>query len=62
MWGYPVVPITFIVSSFAIVINQILRDPVESLTGLAMVLIGVPVYIWWTRRVGSPRSGSSQKG
>jgi APA family basic amino acid/polyamine antiporter len=52
MWGYPVIPIIFVLSSFAIVVNQILRDPVESITGLALVAIGVPVYFWWTRRMG----------
>jgi len=52
MWGYPAVPIIFVISSFAIVVNQILRDPVESITGLAMVMIGIPVYFWWTKRMG----------
>lgn len=49
IWGYPVVPLIFIVSSFVIVINQIMSDPVESLTGLSMILVGLPVYYIWAR-------------
>jgi APA family basic amino acid/polyamine antiporter len=50
IWGYPVIPALFIISSFAIVINQTLSDPGESLFGLTLVLIGVPVYYLWAKR------------
>ena len=43
-WGYPVVPAVFIVASLVIVINQVVRTPVEALTGLGIVALGVPVY------------------
>jgi APA family basic amino acid/polyamine antiporter len=49
MWGYPVVPLVFALSAFAIVINQVISSPVESLTGLSLVLIGLPVYYLWAR-------------
>jgi len=49
MWGYPVVPIVFAVSAFGIVINQVLAEPVDSALGLGMVLLGLPVYYFWTR-------------
>jgi len=49
MWGYPVVPAVFIVSSFVIVINQVISDPVECLIGLSLVLSGLPVYYFWTK-------------
>jgi basic amino acid/polyamine antiporter, APA family len=48
-WGFPIVPIIFIVASLAIVINQIVRGPVEALTGLAIVALGAPVYYIWAR-------------
>lgn len=48
--GYPVLPALFVLSSFAIVINQILSEPLESLTGLALVAAGLPVYYLWKRR------------
>lgn len=49
IWGYPVVPAIFILASFAIVINQILSDPSESLFGLSLVIIGLPVYYIWVK-------------
>lgn len=50
VFGYPIVPAVFIVSSLAIVINHIRSDPVESAGGLALVLIGWPIYHLWVRR------------
>jgi APA family basic amino acid/polyamine antiporter len=53
IWGYPVIPIVFAASSFAIVINQILSDPRESFFGLLLVMIGLPVYYVWIKRTKS---------
>ena len=50
IWGYPWVPIIFAVSAFGIVANQIVSDPRESVMGLGMVLIGLPVYAIWGRK------------
>jgi APA family basic amino acid/polyamine antiporter len=49
-WGYPVLPVVFIVSTAVIVLNQLAADPVESMTGLAIVLAGLPVYYLRTAR------------
>src|SRR6185503_101609 len=43
-WGYPVLPIVFIVSTAIIVINQLTINPRESVIGLAIVLAGLPLY------------------
>jgi APA family basic amino acid/polyamine antiporter len=51
IWGYPVVPALFILSSFAIVVNQIVSDPGESLFGLSIVLSGLPIYYLWSKRM-----------
>lgn len=50
VWGYPIVPLVFALSAFAIVANQIVTAPTESLTGLGLVVIGLPVYAVWARR------------
>ena len=50
VWGYPWVPGIFAVSALAIVVNQVVSQPVESLTGLGLVLVGLPVYFMWARR------------
>jgi APA family basic amino acid/polyamine antiporter len=49
-WGYPAVPIVFIAASLVIVVNQIVRTPMEALTGLAIVALGVPIYYMAARR------------
>jgi APA family basic amino acid/polyamine antiporter len=46
-WGYPIVPIIFIVVSLAIVVNQIVSEPVEAFMGLGVVAVGAPVYYLW---------------
>jgi APA family basic amino acid/polyamine antiporter len=43
-WGYPVLPVLFIVSTAIIVFNSLAADPIESATGLLIVLAGLPVY------------------
>jgi APA family basic amino acid/polyamine antiporter len=48
-WGFPVVPIVFALVCAAIVLNQIVSDPRESVTGLALVIAGLPVYYFWRR-------------
>jgi hypothetical protein len=48
-WGFPVVPIAFALVCLAIVLNQIVTDPRASLTGLALVIAGLPVYFFWRR-------------
>jgi APA family basic amino acid/polyamine antiporter len=40
----PVVVGVFVISSFAIVVNQLLREPLESASGLLLVAAGIPVY------------------
>jgi APA family basic amino acid/polyamine antiporter len=48
-WGYPVVPILYILVATAWTLNTVVASPWESLGGLALVLLGIPGYIYWTR-------------
>jgi APA family basic amino acid/polyamine antiporter len=50
VWGYPIVPVVFILASAVIVVMQILAVPRDCLIGLGMVLMGLPVYFVWSRR------------
>jgi basic amino acid/polyamine antiporter, APA family len=50
VWGFPVLPAIFVLSSAAIVLHQVATEPAESVTGLALVATGIPVYWIWTRR------------
>lgn len=49
VWGYPVLPIAFIIAALAIVANTLLSTPAESILGLAIILVGVPLYYAWKR-------------
>lgn len=48
-WGYPVVPAIFLTGSAVFVLNTLVERPAESFTGLGLVLLGVPVYLWQRR-------------
>jgi basic amino acid/polyamine antiporter, APA family len=50
VWGYPVVPTLFILSSLLLVQNTFLEKPRESVLGLILVALGVPAYVFWRRR------------
>ena len=48
-WGYPIVPLMFVIGSAAFVLNTLMERPVESLAGLGLLAIGLPVY-WFSRK------------
>ena len=43
-FGYPVVPLIFILASLGIVIHQFVIEPREAFFGLGLVAVGVPAY------------------
>jgi APA family basic amino acid/polyamine antiporter len=49
-WGYPVVPLVFVAGSAAFVLNTLVERPVESLSGLVFLALGLPAYWYWQRR------------
>ncbi|MBA3297777.1 MAG: amino acid permease [Acidobacteria bacterium] len=48
-WGYPLVPLVFVLGSAAFVLNTLVERPVESLAGLGLLVTGLPVY-WYQQR------------
>jgi APA family basic amino acid/polyamine antiporter len=48
--GYPVTPVLFVLAALVIVVNTIVAQPIQSLVGLGLALIGVPAYFWWRPR------------
>ncbi len=49
VWGYPIVPAIFITASAAFVLNTLIARPRESLAGLGLLALGLPVY-WYSKR------------
>jgi APA family basic amino acid/polyamine antiporter len=49
-WGYPVVPVLFILASVGILLATLVEKPVESLSGLGLIAIGIPSYFFLKRR------------
>ncbi len=49
-WGYPLVPVLFILASLGILLSSLVEDPVESLAGLGLLATGLPAYYFWRRR------------
>ncbi|HEX5654088.1 MAG TPA: amino acid permease [Chitinophagaceae bacterium] len=48
--GYPVVPVILILFSLALLVNTLMVAPKQSLTGLGLVLIGVPLYLYFRKK------------
>jgi basic amino acid/polyamine antiporter, APA family len=49
VWGYPLLPLLFILSTSALLINTLWTSPLQSTLGLVLIATGIPVY-WYARR------------
>jgi APA family basic amino acid/polyamine antiporter len=57
VWGYPWLPILYVVGAGGIFMNALWERPLECLLGVGLCVAGVPAYLWW-RRVDSPDRGA----
>jgi APA family basic amino acid/polyamine antiporter len=48
-FGYPVVPLVFVLVAAWLVVNTLINRPVESVSGLVLIAVGMPVY-WYFHR------------
>jgi APA family basic amino acid/polyamine antiporter len=51
-WGYPVVPILFLVTTAWLLVNTLVTAPFQSFAGLLLVALGLPVYALLNRYTG----------
>jgi APA family basic amino acid/polyamine antiporter len=49
VWGYPVLPVFFILVSIFFLVYIPVANPVYSARGLALTLLGIPAYLYWRR-------------
>jgi basic amino acid/polyamine antiporter, APA family len=45
--GYPVVPIIFVLVAVWLVVNTLMNRPLESIAGLVLIALGLPVYFYF---------------
>jgi amino acid transporter len=58
-WGYPVVPVLFLLAAVLMVVNALIEDPADTGLTFAVILAGVPIYYGWRaldRRRADPAS------
>jgi APA family basic amino acid/polyamine antiporter len=48
--GYPWVPAVFMAASAGILVSSFVETPIESLAGMVLTALGIPVYHLWRRR------------
>jgi APA family basic amino acid/polyamine antiporter len=48
--GYPVIPAVFLLLAAWLVINSVVAKPVESCAGLLLIVLGLPVYFYYSRK------------
>ncbi|MEA3140904.1 MAG: basic amino acid/polyamine antiporter, family [Gammaproteobacteria bacterium] len=48
--GYPVVPVIFLLVTAALLINTFVAAPRQALQGVAVLLAGLPLYWYWSRK------------
>ena len=50
--GYPVMPLVFVLVAAWLVINTLVNRPVESVAGLILIALGLPLYYYYRRSRG----------
>lgn len=59
VWGYPIVPVLFVLGALFMVINTLMSRPVQSIAGLGILIAGLPVYYYSGRSGTSGTSGTT---
>ena len=58
VWGYPVLPVFFLLSTLFLMVIAFLNRPFESSAAIVTILAGIPFYLIWVRAVGNRRDAS----
>jgi APA family basic amino acid/polyamine antiporter len=53
VWGYPIVPGIVVLFCIALFLNTIIARPREAAIGVALMLTGIPMYWWFTKKQNS---------
>lgn len=58
-WGYPIVPVLFLLVAGWLLINTMITSPTQSFIGIGLIILGLPVYYYLTIKGHSPEEGST---
>jgi basic amino acid/polyamine antiporter, APA family len=50
MPGFPLLPLAFMLAAFYVVVGSIASNPANAVKGTALILLGVPVFLFWHRK------------
>ncbi len=50
--AFPWLPAAFCVAAVAIILSTVMEDPARALGGIALILVGAPLYLLFRRRAG----------
>jgi APA family basic amino acid/polyamine antiporter len=53
--GYPIVPVLFVLVALALVLSTLMDSPRESLMGIGLIVLGLPFYFYWKKRLNRVR-------
>jgi len=59
VWGYPFIPVLFVLINLAVFASTIAAQPLKSLIGLAFLLIGIPAYLYWQKKGAAAQKEST---
>jgi basic amino acid/polyamine antiporter, APA family len=62
VFGYPFVPLIFVLGSVWFLVNTLWEEPVEAGCGAAMLGAGVVVYAFWKRQSATRKSSQPLTG
>jgi APA family basic amino acid/polyamine antiporter len=58
-FGYPFVPILFLIGAAILEISTLIHEPASSLKGIVLILLGLPFYFYWSSR--RPRTSETER-
>ena len=57
--GYPWTPAIFVLAAVLVVLSSIQANPRNAAIGTGLLLLGVPVYLWWRRPMAARATGGA---
>ncbi len=53
IWGYPYVPLVFLAVTAYLLVNTVWATPYRALSGIGLIVVGLPLYEYFSRRTKS---------